>query len=195
MTRRGLHHAALRPRTARLALAPRRARPLLAFVLLRPACEPALWSVAERWYTPYKLPVTYGTRYWEQVFRPTRRRHGARWGPASCIAVLTVVVALALSIPAGYALARLRLPFRAAIMVAFLLPQAFPSVRDLHQRRPHLLPDRPQRHGPRASSSSTPRMASSIPSGSRRRPSPPSTATWSWRPATWAPAPCAASPP
>jgi ABC-type spermidine/putrescine transport system permease subunit II len=39
-----------------------------------------------------------------------------------------VVVALALSIPAGYALARLRLPWRGVIMIAFLLPQAFPSV-------------------------------------------------------------------
>jgi ABC-type spermidine/putrescine transport system permease subunit II len=44
------------------------------------------------------------------------------------IAVLTVVVTLVLSIPAGYALARLRLPWRGAIMIAFLLPQAFPSV-------------------------------------------------------------------
>ena len=44
------------------------------------------------------------------------------------IAVLTVLVALALSIPAGYALARLKLPARAFFMVLFLLPQAFPSV-------------------------------------------------------------------
>jgi ABC-type spermidine/putrescine transport system permease subunit I len=36
---------------------------------------------------------------------------------------LTVVAALAVSVPAGYALARLRLPFRTAIMIAFLLPQ------------------------------------------------------------------------
>jgi len=39
-----------------------------------------------------------------------------------------VLVALALSIPAGYALARLRLPFRGLIMIVFLLPQAFPGV-------------------------------------------------------------------
>ncbi|RYE28731.1 MAG: ABC transporter permease, partial [Hyphomicrobiales bacterium] len=42
-----------------------------AFFLLGPLVNLALWSVAERWYTPYKLPVVYGTRYWEQVFRPT----------------------------------------------------------------------------------------------------------------------------
>ena len=38
------------------------------------------------------------------------------------------MLALAVSIPAGYALARLRLPFRALIMIVFLLPQAFPGV-------------------------------------------------------------------
>jgi ABC-type spermidine/putrescine transport system permease subunit II len=83
--------------------------------------------VAERWYTPYKLPVTYGTRYWAQVFRPTGDAM-ASLGTSVWIAVLTVVVALTLSVPAGYALARLKLPMRALFMIVFLLPQAFPSV-------------------------------------------------------------------
>ncbi|PZU90544.1 MAG: spermidine/putrescine ABC transporter permease [Chelatococcus sp.] len=100
---------------------------VFAFFLIGPLANLALWSVAERWYTPYKLPVTYGTRYWEQVFRPTGDAM-ASLATSVWIAVLTVVVALALSIPAGYALARLKLPMRALFMVAFLLPQAFPSV-------------------------------------------------------------------
>jgi putative spermidine/putrescine transport system permease protein len=37
-------------------------------------------------------------------------------------------VALVVSIPAGYALARLRVPLRALVMIIFLLPQAFPGV-------------------------------------------------------------------
>ena len=98
-----------------------------AFFLIGPLLNLALWSVAERWYTPYKLPVVYGTRYWEQVFRPTGDAM-ASLGTSVWIAVLTVIVALALSIPAGYALARLKLPARAFFMVLFLLPQAFPSV-------------------------------------------------------------------
>ena len=98
-----------------------------AFFLIGPLVNLALWSVAERWYTPYKLPVVYGTRYWEQVFRPTGDAM-ASLGTSVWIAVLTVIVALALSIPAGYALARLKLPARAFFMVLFLLPQAFPSV-------------------------------------------------------------------
>ncbi|MGY8682900.1 ABC transporter permease subunit [Bradyrhizobium sp. UFLA05-153] len=98
-----------------------------AFALIGPLTNLALWSVAERWYTPYKLPVTYGTRYWEQVFRPTGDAM-ASLATSVSIAVLTVVVALALSVPAGYALARLRLPVRSLFMIVFLLPQAFPSV-------------------------------------------------------------------
>ena len=98
-----------------------------AFALIGPLANLALWSVAERWYTPYKLPVTYGTRYWEQVFRPTGDAM-VSLGTSVWIAVLTVVVALALSVPAGYALARLKLPARSLFMIVFLLPQAFPSV-------------------------------------------------------------------
>jgi len=98
-----------------------------AFALIGPLANLALWSVAERWYTPYKLPVTYGTRYWEQVFRPTGDAM-ASLGTSVWIALLTVVVALALSVPAGYALARLKLPMRSLFMIVFLLPQAFPSV-------------------------------------------------------------------
>lgn len=98
-----------------------------AFALVGPLANLALWSVAERWYTPYKLPVTYGTRYWGQVFRPTGDAM-ASLGTSVWIALLTVVVAIALSVPAGYALARLRLPMRALFMIVFLLPQAFPSV-------------------------------------------------------------------
>jgi len=100
---------------------------LLAFALIGPLANLILWSVAERWYTPYKLPVVYGFKYWEVVFRPTGDAMSALTTSVA-IACLVVVVALAVSIPAGYALARLRLPARTLIMIAFLLPQAFPSI-------------------------------------------------------------------
>ena len=57
------------------------------------------------------------------------------------VAVLTVVVSLLLAIPAGYALARLTLPFRALILLAFLIPQAFPNLTVMSTLR-HLLRDR-----------------------------------------------------
>lgn len=99
----------------------------MAFLLFGPLANLALWSVAERWYTPFKLPVTYGLRYWETVFRPTGDAMSSL-GTSVLIALLTVVLALALSIPAGYALGRLRLPARTLLMIIFLMPQAFPSV-------------------------------------------------------------------
>lgn len=99
----------------------------MAFAIFGPLANLVLWSVAERWYTPYKLPVTYGTRYWEVVFRPTGDAMTSL-ATSVWIALLTVVVSLLLSIPAGYALSRLKLPMRTLIMVIFLLPQAFPSV-------------------------------------------------------------------
>ena len=100
---------------------------LFAFAIFGPLMNLVLWSVAERWYTPFKLPVTYGTRYWEVVFRPTGDAMSSL-ATSVWIALLTVAVSLALAIPAGYALARLKLPFRVLIMIVFLLPQAFPSV-------------------------------------------------------------------
>ncbi|WP_262296834.1 ABC transporter permease [Microvirga sesbaniae] len=98
-----------------------------AFLLFGPLANLVLWSVAERWYTPFKLPVSYGLRYWEVVFRPTGDAMTSLMTSVG-IACLTVLVALAVSIPAGYALARLKLPWRTALMILFLLPQAFPSV-------------------------------------------------------------------
>lgn len=98
-----------------------------AFLILGPLVNLVLWSVAERWYTPHALPLVYGFRYWETVFRPTGDAMAALTTSVE-IAVLTVVFALALSIPAGYALGRMRLPGRMLLFVLFMLPQAFPSV-------------------------------------------------------------------
>ena len=111
-----------------------------AFFLIGPLVNLALWSVAERWYTPYKLPVVYGTRYWEQVFRPTGDAM-ASLATSVWIAVLTVLVALALSIPAGYALARLKLPARAFFMVLFLLPQPHAPALWLNSQARPRIPD------------------------------------------------------
>ena len=100
---------------------------LVAAAIFGPLLNLALWSVAERWYTPFKLPVTYGLRYWQVVFRPTGDAMGSLATSLS-VALLVVTVALALAVPAGYALARLKLPARGFILLLFLLPQAFPAV-------------------------------------------------------------------
>lgn len=100
---------------------------LLALVIFGPLTNLLIWAVAEQWYFPHKLPVTYGFKYWMEVFKPTGNSMVSLW-TSLLIAVLTVLACLAVSIPAGYALARRKLPWRALIMLAFLLPQAFPAV-------------------------------------------------------------------
>jgi ABC-type spermidine/putrescine transport system permease subunit II len=100
---------------------------LLALVIFGPLTNLLFWAMAEQWYYPHKLPVTYGFKYWKEVFKPTGNSMLSLW-TSLLIAVLTVLACLAVSIPAGYALARRSLPWRALIMLAFLLPQAFPAV-------------------------------------------------------------------
>ena len=86
-----------------------------------------LWAFAEQWYFPYQLPLEYGFSFWQRVFRPQGHAMESL-GTSIAIALFTVAACLAVSIPAGYALARRALPLRALILLAFLLPQAFPSL-------------------------------------------------------------------
>ena len=100
---------------------------LLAFAIFGPLLNLALWAFTEKWYFPHQLPLEYGLSFWRRVFRP---QGDAMESLANSIAIalFTVAVCLAVAIPAGYALARRPLPLRALILLAFLLPQAFPSL-------------------------------------------------------------------
>ncbi len=100
---------------------------LVALVIFGPLMNLLIWAATETWYYPHKLPVTYGPRYWYEVFKPTGNAMESLWN-SLLVAVLTVLLCLAVSIPAGYALARRNLPLRTVIMLAFLLPQAFPAI-------------------------------------------------------------------
>lgn len=100
---------------------------LIAFFIFGPLFNMLIWTVTEKWYFPHALPLEYGFSAWGRVFAP---RGGAleSLGNSLIVAMLTVVVSLALAIPAGYALARLKLPLRSLILLAFLIPQAFPNL-------------------------------------------------------------------
>ncbi len=100
---------------------------LFAFAIFGPLANLLLWAFAEKWYFPSKLPSEFGFTFWERVFNP-RGNALVSLGTSVWIAVLTVVVSLAVAIPAGYALARLKLPWRGAILLLFLLPQAVPNL-------------------------------------------------------------------
>jgi ABC-type spermidine/putrescine transport system permease subunit II len=100
---------------------------LFAFAIFGPLANLMLWAFAEKWYFPSKLPAEFGFTFWERVFNP-RGNAVASLVTSVWIAVLTVVVSLAVAIPAGYALGRLKLPWRSAILLVFLLPQAVPNL-------------------------------------------------------------------
>lgn len=99
----------------------------LAYAIFGPLANLAIWAFAEQWYFPHKLPLVWGLKWWEHVFRPTSGAVPALV-TSIVIALWTVAVCLVVAVPAGYALARRSMPVRALVMLAFLLPQAFPSV-------------------------------------------------------------------
>ncbi len=100
---------------------------LLAFAIFGPLANLLLWAFAERWYFPHALPLEYGFSFWAKVFSP-RGNALESLSNSVVVAMMTVVLSLSLAVPAGYALARLRLPMRSAILLAFLIPQAFPNL-------------------------------------------------------------------
>ncbi|MBC8791791.1 MAG: spermidine/putrescine ABC transporter permease [Tagaea sp. CACIAM 22H2] len=100
---------------------------IFAFFVLGPIGNLVIWSVAEQWFWPNRLPSQWGFRFWEVVFRPTGRAMESLW-LSIWIALLTTAVCLVVSVPAGYALARGKLPWRPIVMLIFLLPQAFPNL-------------------------------------------------------------------
>lgn len=100
---------------------------LVAFAVFGPIVNLALWAVAERWFWPHALPSQYGFEFWGRVFS----ERGHAWeslGTSVFIALLTVATSMLIAAPAGYSLARLNVPFRSLLMLAFLLPQAFPNL-------------------------------------------------------------------
>ncbi|MEZ5832367.1 MAG: ABC transporter permease subunit [Dongiaceae bacterium] len=100
---------------------------LLAFAIFGPLTNLLLWTVTERWYFPHALPIDYGFSYWAKVFAP-RGNAMASLGTSVLVACFSVALSLLLAVPAGYALARLKLPFRSLILLALLLPNAFPNL-------------------------------------------------------------------
>jgi len=100
---------------------------LLAVAIFGPILNMLIWTVTEAWYYPAKLPVRWGFAFWDKVFRPEARAMHAL-STSLIIALLTVVLSLAVAIPAGYALSKRHLPLRSLFLLFFLLPQAFPTV-------------------------------------------------------------------
>ena len=98
-----------------------------------PMMSLVIWSVAQTWYWPSALPQKVGFDYWKQALgvQKSMAIGAVSIVPAFLlslsIAVVTVVVGMALAVPAGYALAKYRIPFGGLILFLFLMPNAFPQ--------------------------------------------------------------------
>ena len=91
---------------------------LVAFAIFGPLANLFLWAFAEKWYFPNKIPQEFGFSFWARVFSPRGNALGSL-GTSIWIAVLTVALSLLVAVPAGYALARLKLRWRGLILLAF----------------------------------------------------------------------------
>ncbi|MBE7556164.1 MAG: ABC transporter permease subunit [Anaerolineales bacterium] len=103
------------------------------FLIFGPMLGLVLWSIALRWFWPHALPQEVGLDYWAQALGFQKSLAiGAvsiveAFQTSILIALLVVVLAMAIAIPAGYVLAKYALPWRGAILFLFLMPQAFPQ--------------------------------------------------------------------
>ena len=106
---------------------------LVFLIIVGPMISIFIWSVAIRWYWPNTLPQEIGLDYWLQALglQKSLAIGAVSIVPAFVlsitIAVIVVAVCMALAIPAGYALAKYKIPFGPAILFLFLMPNAFPQ--------------------------------------------------------------------
>lgn len=106
---------------------------LIAFIVFGPLSSLVLWSIAIKWYWPHVLPQEVGLAYWKQALGLQRD-----WAIAAVsiwdafkasiiIACIATGITMVVSIPAAYALARLRLPLKVLFLLLFLMPKVFPQ--------------------------------------------------------------------
>lgn len=106
---------------------------LFCFFIFVPISGIVLWSIAIKWYWPHILPQEIGLDYWLQALGFQKSLAiGAvsildAFYTSVSIALIVVFLCMLISIPAGYALARYRIPYRRIILLLFLMPQAFPQ--------------------------------------------------------------------
>ncbi len=106
---------------------------LVFFVIFGPISSLVIWSIAIRWYWPNVLPQEIGLAYWKQALGLQRDWAIAAvsiwgaFGTSMLVALVSTALVMTMAIPAGYALARFRVPLKALILLLFLMPKAFPQ--------------------------------------------------------------------
>ena len=106
---------------------------LLCSFIFGPITGLVLWSVALRWYWPHVLPQEVGMDYWLQALGLQKSwAIGAvsitdSLNTSLILALIVVVAVMIIATPVGYVLAKYSIPFKSAILLLFLMPQAFPQ--------------------------------------------------------------------
>jgi len=98
---------------------------VVAFVILAPLSSLVIWSFTKKWFWPHPFPQEMGLFYWAKVFEGDLLR---ALSSGFLIAVLVTALTLVLTVPLAYLLARYPMPFKAVILMLFLLPHAFPQL-------------------------------------------------------------------
>src|SRR5437879_3495173 len=96
-----------------------------AFVVLAPLSSLVIWSFTRKWFWPHPFPQEMGLFYWRKVLEGDLFR---ALQSGFLIAVVVTVLTLVLTVPLAYLLARYPVPFKAVILLVFLLPHAFPQL-------------------------------------------------------------------
>lgn len=102
-------------------------------LIFGPVVGLVLWSLAVRWYWPSPVPQEFGLLYWKQALGlESSYAIGAvsivdSFNLSIVIAVVCVVLVMVIATPAGYVLAKYKIPFKGLILLLFLMPQAFPQ--------------------------------------------------------------------
>jgi len=106
---------------------------VLCLAIFGPMMGLVLWSIALRWYWPNLLPQEIGADYWLQALGLQKSLAvgavsiGGSLQTSLLLAVVVVIAVMLISTPVGYVLARYRIPWKGAILLLFLMPQAFPQ--------------------------------------------------------------------
>ncbi|MFC4387890.1 ABC transporter permease [Gracilibacillus marinus] len=98
---------------------------LAIFIIFGPLSSLFIWSFAEEWFYPNPFPTDWGLSYWKRALEGNMvQAFGLSFG----IAIIVTILALVLTVPLAYLIARNRLPLKYIILIIFLLPQAFPQL-------------------------------------------------------------------
>jgi putative spermidine/putrescine transport system permease protein len=94
-------------------------------VILSPLVPLIIWSVGSNWFFPDLLPATLSLRAWKYVFSETSRAVEALW-QGTLIAIVSTVLSMVVSIPAGRALGLYSFRGKRGIEFLILAPTIIP---------------------------------------------------------------------